>query len=68
MERREDFLETSTETFFEYNRTIYRYEFAKQLLVQETSGKHIDARQLLPTFLKDFFQIEKHEAYKEHAQ
>jgi hypothetical protein len=54
MERREDFLETSIETFFKYNRTIYRCDFSKQLLVQETSGKHIDARQLLPTFLKNF--------------
>jgi hypothetical protein len=50
-ENRHDYSSTSTCTFFKQNKQTYHFENKKLAIIQETSGKHIDAVQILPKFV-----------------
>ncbi len=46
---RSDFAGVQQTSFFKSNRQTFRFEGNKLLFMQQTSGKHVDARQVLPT-------------------
>lgn len=51
-ELHEDHSSTSFSTFFKLNRKNYYFTNNKLATIQETSGKHIDAFQMIPKFLE----------------
>ena len=52
-----DYIVYSTSMFFKHNRRNFHFENNKLVVLQETSGKHIDARQILPVTLNAFPSI-----------
>jgi hypothetical protein len=59
IESRDDWIRTNSSSSFKRNRKEYIFSENRLVLVQETSGKHIDARQIVPTLLNAFdFQHE----------